>query len=166
VVIAAEQNKKTMTPKLILTSFMIIASTACSTKTKKSYNSKHAIQHAIGNLTNITLDTAKFTVLVDSIHNTEGAFDNDYTWYVKIRFHGDFFENLKGTIWSSANFNSVTNQYDKNWGSIDTSKIKGVWHSDSLYFRFFQKPIKNNPEPIYLSVDTLTKTLELQLIHL
>ncbi|MBA4239591.1 MAG: hypothetical protein C0448_02605 [Sphingobacteriaceae bacterium] len=164
--IAAGQDIETMTSKLILTFLIIVALTACSTKTKKPYNSKLCIQYDIGKLTGINLDTTKFTVLVDSIHNTEGAFDLDYTWYVNIRFDNNYFENIKQVIKTSVNYNSVTHEYDKNWTSVDTAKIKGVWHSDSTLFKFVQKPRQFNPEPIYLSVDTLTKTLDLELIHL
>ena len=138
----------------------------CSTNTKESYNSKASIKYDISNLTGINLDTTKFSVLIDSIHNTEGAFDLDYTWFVNIQFNDKYFEELKEIIRESAYYNIVTHDFDKNWTSIDTSKIKGVWHSDSTLFRFVQKLNYSNPEPIYLSIDTVTKTLDLQLIHL
>jgi hypothetical protein len=160
------QTITTMASKLIQTLLIIFILTGCSTMTKKPYNSKLAIQSDIANLTDIHLDTTKFIVLVDSINNTEGAFDLDYTWYVNIRFDNDYFENIKTIIRSSAKFDSVTHDFDKNWNSVDTAKIKGVWHLDSTLFKFVQKPRQFNPEPIYLSVDTSTKTLDLQLIHL
>ena len=166
VVVASALNPKRLTSKLILTSLSLVALTACSTKTKIPYNSKLAIQQDIHVLTSIELDTAKFMVLLDSIHHTEGALDLDYTWYVNIRFENDYFEDLKRTIRTSADFNALTEQFDPNWSSIDTSNIKGVWYEHATLLKFAQKPREFNPEPIDLSVDTLTKTLDLRLIHL
>lgn len=160
------QNIKTMTTKLILTFLIIVLLSNCSTTTKKPYNSKFSIQYDIGKLTDINLDTTMFTVLVDSVHNTEGAFDLDYIWYVNIRFDDNYFENLEQIIRTSESYNCVTHEFDKNWSSVDTSKVKGVWHTDSTLFKFVQKPKQFNPEPIYLSIDTSTKTLDLMLIHL
>ncbi|MCL9806594.1 hypothetical protein NAT51_13745 [Flavobacterium amniphilum] len=150
------------TPKLIVTLLGLIALTSCS----KPHNSKQAIHSELKHLVNLELDTSKFVVLTDSVHNTEGAFDLDYTWYANIRFDKDYFENVKKTIRSSANFNTITNEYDKKWFSIDTSKIKGVWHSDSVFLEYIQKPKGFKSESIYLSIDTTSRELNLRLIHL
>ncbi|MBS1636906.1 MAG: hypothetical protein JST26_13395 [Bacteroidetes bacterium] len=134
--------------------------------TKDAYNSKLTIQQSIAKLTGLNPDTAKFEVLADSIHYTEGAFDLDYTWHVHIRFQDQYFDKIKRDIRNTPVFDSVTNDYDKNWSLVDTSKVKGLWHSDSASFMFTQKPKKFNPERIYLWVDTPTKTLTLQLVHI
>jgi hypothetical protein len=155
-----------MTMKLIIISWITVLLTACLTKTRSSYNSKLTIRHRIGYLTGIDLDTAKFTVLTDSINNTDGAFDLDYAWYINILFDKVYFESLKKTISSSPNLAPGKNEFEINWSAIDTQRIRGIWYSDSAFFRFVQKPKKFNPEPIYLWVDTLARTLNLELIHL
>ena len=151
------------TPKLIVTLLLFfIALSACS----KPYNPKLAIRTELERLVDLKIDSAKFVVLTDSVKNTEGAFDLDYTWYANIRFDKDYFESVKKNIRSSQNFNLITNEYDKKWFSIDTSKIKGVWHADSVFLEYIQKPKGFKPEILYLSVDTLSRELNLELIHL
>ena len=114
----------------------------------------------------ILLALTQFTVVLDSIHNTERTLDLDYAWYLKVRFNNNYFESLKKDIRTSPNYNLVKNGFDKNWNSVDTSKIKGIWYSDTTLLKFVQNPSEFNPEPIYLSVDTLTRILDFQLTHL
>lgn len=151
-----------ITLKLIVNLLGFMALTTCS----KPHNSKQTIQTELKNLVGLELDTAKFVVLTDSIHKKEEIFDLDYTWYTTILFDKDYFENVKKNIRSSANFNTITNEYDKKWFSIDRSKIKGVWHSDSEFLEYIQKPKGFKSESIFLSIDTISRELNLRLIHL
>jgi hypothetical protein len=138
----------------------------CMPTSKKTYNSKLTIRYDLKKLTGLELDTAQFYVLKDSIHHTEGAFDSDYTWYVKIKFTDSYFSPLKDKIRYSPYFDLARYEYDDNWKKIDTTKITGVWCIDSAEYRFVQKPLNFNPEPIYLSVDTINRILDLKLMHL
>ena len=155
-----------MNSKIVMAFFFILALIACSNKNEENYNSKLAIQNEIKTLTNIALDTSKFIVLVDSVHDTEEAIDDDYSWFINIQFDKDYFHHLKKTIHSSANYNTIQYEYDEKWKDIDTTKGKGVWYSDSNKLDFIQNPKEFNSEPIILSVDTLTQKLNLLIIHL
>jgi hypothetical protein len=155
-----------MNLKITLVFFFILGIIACSKKTDKPYNSKLSIRDEIKTITNITIDTTQFSVLVDSIHNTEEAIDDDYTWFVTIQFDKDYFKQVKKNILSSNHYNAVTHENDPNWSSINTTTTKGVWYSETKFFKYVQKPKESNFQPVYISVDTLTKKLELLLIQL
>lgn len=131
----------------------------------ETYNSKLEIQNCIIQKTDIKLDTNKFTIILDSIHNTAGAFDLDYSWFVKLKFENSYFEKLKETIRSTPNYCVIEHEYSKSWDNIDTSKVKGVWTIDSVYIKYYRKR-GDNAEPIILSIDTVTKVLDFELIHL
>ncbi|QQR99201.1 MAG: hypothetical protein IPK18_06765 [Sphingobacteriales bacterium] len=150
---------------LVFSTILIFILQACSNQSKDEYNSKHRINYSIYFFTDIRLDTTKFEVITDSIHNTEGAFDVDYSWFVKLKFDSIYFENLKNEIRASNNFNTNKSEFDDNWKLID-SNILGIWLIDTTNIRFVQKPVKYNPESKWLSIDTVTKVLELELIHL
>ncbi len=152
-----------MNSKLLLIFIFLLGVLSCSTNIKE-YNSKLAIRNDIKELTAIELDTSKFTVLLDSIHNTEGAFDSDYTLFVRVKFDQNYFDSLKQTICSTSYFNVVN--LNEDWKVVDTSKIKGVWFIDSASYRYLQKPMESNPEPIYLYIDTVSRDLNLELYHL
>lgn len=155
-----------MISRITFFNLFIILLSACTNNYNNKYNSKLTIRNNIYYLTNITLDTSEFTTLRDSIQNTEAAFDLDYTWYVKIKFDSTYFVNLKNIVTKSENYYLINNEFDLKWNSIDTTKIKGIWYCDSTFFRFIQKPREFNPEPISLTIDTLTRILDLELIHL
>lgn len=151
---------------LFLLFSIIFLLTACIPSSKRPYNSKAAIRYDINSLTSINLDTSKFEVLMDSIHHTEGAFDSDYTWYVKIKFSNEYFDTIKNRIRYSRYFGKARYYGGINWKKVDTTNLKGVWFIDSNKFEFIQRSDYLNPEPIYLNVDTVNKMLDLTLIHL
>lgn len=151
--------------KTLIYFLLIVILTSCVTRTEKPYNPKLAIQNRVNEKTNITLDTNNFIILLDSIYNTEGAFDSDYSWFVKLKFDNNYFDKLKEIIRTTPNYCAIEHQYGESWNNIDTSKIKGIWIVDSVYFKYYQKP-KTYSEPIILSIDTVTKTFDLELIHL
>lgn len=155
-----------MKTNIIVFFTLTILLASCLPSSKKSYNSKITIRYDLKNLTGLELDTAQFKVLTDSIHHTDGAFDSDYTWYVKIKFAENYFSPLKDKIRYSPYFDLARYEYDGNWKKIDTAQITGIWCIDSAEFRFVQKPINFNPEPIYLTVDTINRILDLTLMHL
>jgi hypothetical protein len=146
----------------ILSFCVLLGSVSC----KKKHDSKRAIRNHVYELTNIELDTMKFSVVKDSINNTEGAFDLDYSWHVKIKIDNLYLNNLKKEIVSSKNFNLISFEYDDKWSSIDTAEIKGVWYRDSIYFKFVQKPRKFKHEDTHIKIDSLTGILDFQLIHI
>ena len=154
-----------MTSKVLMI-FFIVFLIACSSKNEEPYNSKLSIQDEILSKTDIKLDTTKFVVLMDSVENTEGAFDSDYTWLVKIKFDNNYFEYLKKTIRSSTRYNTVQSEFDENWKGVDTSKIKGIWYLESRLFKFVEKHKRFNSEPTQIKIDTVTKKLDLVLSHL
>lgn len=140
---------------------------ACLPSSEKPYNSKATIRYDINNITGLKLDTSKFVVLMDSIHHTEGAFDSDYTWYVKIKFGNEYFDSLKCNIRNTSYYNAVKGYGSNGWKGVDTSKVKGVWYArDTAKIEFIKKPNYFDPEPIYLNVDTVNKILNLTLMHL
>jgi len=154
-----------MTSKVLMI-FFIIFLIACSSKNEEPYNSKLSIQNEILSKTDIKLDTTKFTVILDSVENTEGAFDSDYTWLVKIKFENNYFENLKKVIKSSTRYNTIQSEFDENWKGVDTSKIKGIWYLESRLYKYVEKPKDYNSEPTQIRIDTLTRKLDLILSHL
>ena len=150
---------------LIIFGLNFIHLTSCFTKVEKTYNSKLAIQNFLIEKTNLNIDTSNFNVIIDSIHNTEGAFDLDYNWFVEINFNSNYFQTLKKSIRSTDNFCLIKHQYSESWSKIDTSIIKGIWTEDSVNLLYFQKP-GNYSEPFILSVDTTTKIFKIRLTHL
>lgn len=151
--------------KTLIFFLLIVVLTSCSTRTEKPYNPKLVIQNRVNEKTNIKLDTNNFIILLDSIHNTEGAFDLDYSWFVKLKIDNRYFDKLKENIRSTPNYCAIENQYSESWNNIDTSKVKGIWTVDSVSLKYYQKP-GYYAEPIILSIDTVTKTFDLELIHL
>jgi hypothetical protein len=155
-----------MYSKIVVVLIFATLLTACRSKPKETYNSKLAITNEIKEKTTISLDTAKFRVLIDSIHNTEEAFDSDYDWSVTIQFDANYIKQIKKDIQSSTYFNLVTYEYDDKWNTIDTAQVLGIWHEKANELEFIQKPKKYNPEPIQLTLDTVTRKLNLYIIHL
>lgn len=155
---------KNLKPLFAFSIFFILLS--CDNARDIPYNSKLSIQYDIEKLTDIRLDTTQFEVLLDSIHHTEGAFDLDYTLYVKIKLSDECFATLKDSITSSSNFNKIQYEWDKNWIKIDTANIKGVWNFNNNNYQFIQKPLDFNPEPYTLSIESNTKIMSIELIHL
>ena len=146
--------------------FSIITTlTSCSNCIEQPYNPKLAIQNRINEKTHIKLDTSSFIIILDSIHNTEGAFDLDYSWFVKLKFDDSYFDNLKENIRATPNYCAIEHQNSESWNNIDTSKVKGIWTVDSVSLKYYQKP-GTYSETIILSIDTVTKTFDLELIHL
>jgi hypothetical protein len=131
------------------------------------YNSKTEINKFLLAKTDLNIDTANFTVLLDSIHNTEGALDTDFDWNVKIKFQDPYSEQLKHRIESTPYYDFLKHLYNnKEWKNVDASKIKGIWVRDSSTLRFIEKPADFSPEPIYITIDTLTGICDITLIHL
>jgi hypothetical protein len=103
---------------------------------KKNYNTKLSFQYLILEKTNLQLDTSWFTISLDSNHHTDGAFDSDYSWFVKSQFNNACFEKLKRSIRTITGFCAVDVHeefYNANWAKIDTSKIKDIWTMDSVF---------------------------------
>lgn len=155
-----------MKSKLIVLIIITCVLKSCTTRPKNTYNSKNCIKHEVDELTNLQLDTTQFIVLVDTIIYNENAFDLDYTWLVKVRFNDNYFNDIKSLITSSKNYNLIESEFDPNWICVDTTSLKGVWFQKTKSLVFIRKPNKFNTEPINLSIDGVTKTLDLKLIHL
>jgi hypothetical protein len=155
-----------------LLAFLAVIFTSCLHQTdKEAYNPKLSIQYLIQDKTNLLLDTNSFTINLDSVKNTEGAFDLDYTWFIKTQFDNNSFEKLKQNIRSTIGFCAVNwyeDRYNEKWAKVDTSKIKGVWTIDSVYFKFVEKPTSDGfrREILRLSFDSVTRKADIELVHL
>lgn len=134
--------------------------------TKKNYNPKYTIQNSIHEKSDLELDTSQFSILLDSVHNTETAFDLDYQWYVKLKIENNYFENVKRKIKATSYFNLISHQYDSKVYSVNTTKVKGIWYTDSTRFVFRENSMKSNTEYIQMFLDTSTHILEFELVHL
>lgn len=138
-------------------------------KNKEPYNAKLSFQCLISEKTNLQLDTNSFTIYLDSIKHTEGAFDSDYSWLIMAEFDAASFEELKQSIRETPGFCMVgayEQFYNKNWAKIDTSAIKGAWAIDSVYVKFVEKPVGFRGEYLRFSLDTLTRIADVELTHL
>lgn len=155
-----------MNSKIVIALIFVPLLTACFSKSKESYNSKLAITNEIKERTSISLDTTKFEVLIDSIHNTEEAFDSDYNWSATILLDANYINEIKKEIQGSKYFNWVTYEFDDNWNKIDTTQVHGIWHEKAHELEFIQKPKKYNPEPIQVILEPSSHKLYLHVIHL
>jgi hypothetical protein len=149
--------------------FIFVLPSCLQQRDKKTYNAKLSFQYLILEKTNLQLDTNSFTINLDSVKHTEGAFDSDYCWFIKSQFDKISFEKIKQNIRTTIGFCTVgayEQFYNEKWAKIDTSKIKGVWTIDSVFIKFIEKPIAFRGEILQFSLDTLTQQANVELIHL
>lgn len=131
-------------------------------------NQKLEISKLIEDKTNLKLSN-DFTVLLDSIAHTEEAFDTDYSYYLIIEYHPLMEKNIVEQITTSLLFDTIqsSNYADPIWELIHSKTEKGIWASSKNGFEFFHCDSDlNKGEPFYLTVDTLTNRIELDLTHL
>jgi hypothetical protein len=161
-------QKKSFILSLLL---ILILSFTISCHKEKKYNSKLAFRDLIIEKTGFPIDTRSFSISLDSVDHTEGAFDSDYTWNIKTQFNDTQFEKLKQNIRATKYFKflQISEANDKEmWAKIDTAKVKGVWITDSIFYKFVEKPTRDGfrAEEFYFSIDTVTKQSRVVLIHL
>ena len=92
-----------------------------------------------------------FEILENLIEHTEGAFDSDYTIGLKIKYQ-------------ESEEKQITEQIHK---GINSKSEKGIWKSYANGFNFEHSENEiNRAEPFYFKIDTLSNTIELNLMHL
>jgi hypothetical protein len=110
-----------------------------------------------------------FKVLIDSVEQTEGALDSDYSYDLTIQYAQLIEKNIVAQISNSVLFDTIktTNYADPIWDIIHSKTKKGIWARNKVGFEFLHCDNDvNRPEPFYLTVDTLTNRIELNLFHL
>jgi hypothetical protein len=110
-----------------------------------------------------------FKVLLDSVEQTEGALDSDYSYALTIEYNQLMEKEIVKQITNSIFFDTIktSNYADPIWDEINSKTEKGIWASKKNGFEFFHcDNDKNRAEPFYLTVDTLTNRIELNLSHL
>ena len=110
-----------------------------------------------------------FEIIRDSVEYIEGAFDSDYSYQLIIEYRKTESKNIVKQIINSTLFDTInsTNYADPIWKIIDSKTDKGIWSSNEKGFEFLRcDNEKNISEPFYLTVDTTTKRIELNLTHL
>lgn len=131
-------------------------------------NQKPEISKLIEDKTNLKLSD-NFTILLDSITHTEEAFDTDYSYYLIIEYNSLMEKNIVEQITTSLLFDTIqsSNYADPIWEVIHSKTEKGIWASKENGFNFFHCHSNlNKAEPFYLTVDTVTNRIELDLTHL
>ena len=92
-----------------------------------------------------------FEVLENLIEHTEGAFDSDYSIGLKIKYQ-------------ESEEKHITEQIQN---GIKSESKNGIWKRYKNGFDFEHKENEiNRAEPFYFKVDTLSNTIELNLMHL
>jgi len=110
-----------------------------------------------------------FQILEDSVIHTEGAFDLDYTYNLKIKYDQKAEKNIVEQITNSMFFDTIRilNYADPIWKFINLKTEKGIWAIEENSFQFLHCDNEiNNREPFSLEIDTLTNKIDLTLIHL
>jgi len=152
----------------ILPLFILLVLFFSCKKTESIKSQKPEISKLIEDKTNLKL-LDDFTVIVDSIVHTEGAFDTDYSYYLIIEYNPLIEKNIVEQITSSVLFDTIqsSNYADPIWEVIHSKTEKGIWASTENGFNFFHSDTNpNKAEPFYLTLDTLTNRIELDLTHL
>ena len=92
-----------------------------------------------------------YETLENLIEHTEGAFDSDYSIGLKIKYQ-------------ESEEKQITEQIHN---GIKSKSDKGIWkrYVNGFDFEHNENEI-NRAEPFYFKVDTLSNTIELNLIHL
>ncbi len=135
---------------------------------KSNESTKTNIVELIKTKTDLEL-SENFEIIKDTVEHTEEAFDSDYSYELTIEYKESDSKNIKEQILNSKFFDTInsTNYADPIWEIIDSKTNKGIWTYDKNGFEFLHcDNKKNRPEPFYLTVDTITKRIELILIHL
>lgn len=123
--------------------------------------------------TGIDFSDYNFEIILDSIDQTEGTLESDYIWYFKARLPQSALDSLKTELRSTEYFGEVPwfDSYSaESWNDIDTSNHLGVWTIDSTLFWFVERHDKHGmhhpAETMHLKIDTVTRLVEMELIHI
>ena len=109
-----------------------------------------SIEPIIKEKTDLTIPK-DFEILENIIEHTEGAFDSDYSIRLKIRYQESEEKNITEQIYSGIKYKSEN----------------GIWKRYKNGFDFEHNENElNRAEPFYFKVDTLSNTMELNLMHL
>lgn len=93
----------------------------------------------------------EYEILENLIEHTEGAIDSDYSVGLKIKYKESEEKYITGQIRNR----------------MDSQSDKGIWNYYENGFDFEHSDNERNRyEPFYFKVDTLSNTIELNLIHL
>ena len=146
---------------------LLVLLSSCK-ETTSIESKKPEISKLIEDKTNLKLYD-DFTILLDSIAHTKEAFDTDYSYYLIIEYHPLMEKNIVEQITNSILFDTIqsSNYADPIWEVIHSKTEKGIWASRENGFNFFHCDSNlNKGEPFYLTIDTLSNGIELDLIHL
>ena len=146
---------------------LIIALNSCSNSNKREWT-KTDMASLLSEKSDLQI-SKNFNVIKDSIKNTEGAFDLDYTYYLKIEYDKLEEENIIEQIINSAFFDTIQfmNYAEPIWKEVQLKGKKGIWTKEEKGFRYlYLNNGVNSREPFYLNIDTTTNRIDLTLIHL
>lgn len=108
------------------------------------------IEPLIREKTDLTIPN-DFEILENLIEHTEGAFDSDYSIGLKIKYQESEEKHITEQIYNG----------------IKSKSEKGIWKRNLSGFDFEHNGNEiNRAEPFYFKVDTLSNTIELNLMHL
>ncbi|SNR42158.1 hypothetical protein [Flavobacterium sp. ov086] len=154
-------------PFITILSALLLVLISCH-KSKSDEWTKANMTHLIQGKTDLKLPK-NFKVLLDSVEQTEGALDSDYSYALTIEYNQLMEKEIVKQITNSILFDTIktSNYADPIWDEINSKTEKGIWASKKNGFEFFHcDNDKNRAEPFYLTVDTLTNRIKLNLSHL
>ncbi|MGZ9675670.1 hypothetical protein [Flavobacterium sp. GNP001] len=137
-------------------------------KSKSEEWTKSDMAHLIQEKTDLKLPI-NFKVILDSVKNTEDAFDSDYFYALTIEYKKSNEKEIIKQITNSILYDTIKtkNYADPIWAVINSKTEKGIWANEKKGFEFLHcNNDKNRDEPFYLTVDTLTNRIELNLTYL
>lgn len=138
------------------------------TKSKSEEWTKSDMVNLIQEKTDLKLPI-NFKVILDSVKDTEGALDSDYFYALTIEYKQSNEKEIIKQITNSILYDTIktTNYADPIWDIINSKTEKGIWSNEKEGFEFLHCDNEiNRSEPFYLTVDTLTNRIELNLSHL
>ena len=148
---------------------LIITISSCfSSNEQKRKWTKSDMTNLIKEKTDLAIEET-FEILEDSFIHTEGAFDLDYTYNLKIKYDQKTEKNLVEKITNSILFDTIStmNYADPIWKVINLETERGIWTNEVNGFQFLHCNNEiNSREPFYLKIDTLVNKIYLTIIHL
>jgi len=102
---------------------------------------------------------SSYIIILDSLKPSETSFDNDYIFYIKAKYVGKDFGVITKKIRDSHFFEDYLFKDKKN-------KQKGVWIHSGKGYKFLQNPKFKYRDMIYMEIDTVNKTINIEIIHI
>lgn len=148
---------------------IILLALCCCGQGKFDRNSKKAKAYDVKRILDKTdlIISENFISVLDSVANTPGAFDSDYTWYLKLLFPDTEAVKIKMQIRGTEYFDMAKYQdySDTIWRNLEEKNKKGLWCIKKSGFSFIHSRTEQS-EPFTLDFDTTSNIMYLKLQHL